>query len=155
MMKFLLSHSVVLSLFGLLSCRVVQADHGSSSGPVVGFDYEELSTKLPTALSDFTAVLDNEEAMVYLAGGCDSPDGNRFVKAFGEFACESISSSLFLFDLESLSFEETAPSLPVARYRHASVLVNKQIWLVGGRDVEDNLISTVDVSFAVTVERCC
>ena len=129
----------------LLLSSVVRADHRNASS-IVGFDYETLSTKLPTALSDFSVVLDEENGLAYLAGGCNSTDGNRFVEEYREFACESISSSLHIFDLRSLSFKTEPESLPVARYRHASVLANKQVWLVGGRDAADDLISTVDVS---------
>lgn len=136
------SHLSLLLLVGSGSVVVSQANEG---GTLVGFDLKTLPTALPEALSDFTAVLDNANRKAYLAGGCNSPDGNRFIEDYGSFACESISNKLYIFDLESLDFTETTEPMPVMRYRHASVLANNQVWLVGGRDLDDNLISSVDV----------
>lgn len=110
---------------------------------VTGFDFVALETRLPKALSDFTAVADYDAKKVYISGGCDSVNGNQFNQLFG-FVCDSISAGQYVFDLVTNEFsEETA--MPVPRYRHAAALVNNQVWLVGGRDVEDNLVETVDV----------
>jgi len=136
-----------LPLLLLCSSSVVQANHSvTNSTGLLGFDVETLSTSLPEALSDFTVVLDQENRKAYLAGGCNSTEGNRFVEDFGAFVCESISSKMYIFDLESLDFTETTDPMPQMRYRHASVFANNQVWLVGGRDLEDLLISSVDVS---------
>lgn len=146
-----------LLLLLLCSSTVVRASHGGDSTSLVGFDFETLSTPLPEALSDFTAVLDEENGRAYLAGGCNAPDGNRFAEDVGGFVCESISSKMYIFDLVSWNFTETASPMPVARYRHASVFVNNQVWLVGGRDLEDFLLPSVDVSlwcFSALYREC-
>ena len=78
----------------------------------------------------------------------DDPNGNSYVNVEdGDsfFACGSISSSFFEFDPEKEAFSELA-SLPKPRYRHSSAIANDKVWIVGGRDLEDNLISDVDVS---------
>jgi hypothetical protein len=36
--------------------------------------------------------------------------------------------------------------MPQARYRHAAEIIGSELWLIGGRDVEDNLITDIDVS---------
>ena len=36
--------------------------------------------------------------------------------------------------------------MPRERYRHASVAINNQVWLVGGRSLVDDLLENVDVS---------
>lgn len=35
--------------------------------------------------------------------------------------------------------------MPRGRYRHAAVAINNQLWLVGGRSLEDALLEDVDV----------
>jgi len=37
------------------------------------------------------------------------------------------------------------PPLPEARFRHAATLVNQKLYIIGGRDVNDNIITAVDV----------
>ena len=97
-------------------------------------------------------------SLVYLAGGCDSPNGNRYVEEIGELICESVSDALLAFDLSTESFvdETEIPRMPTPRYRHGSVFVHErnQIWLVGGRDVNDFLVSQVDVREFVCLFVC-
>jgi len=141
----LLPRSLPLLLLSSLSTTRVQANHTATD--VLRLDYTTLATTLPQALSDFSVVLDEDNAKAYLTGGCNSVTGNRFVAEFGAFVCESVSDALYVFDLTTESFitKATEP-LPEPRYRHAGVLANNQVWLVGGRDVQDFLISNVDVS---------
>jgi len=67
------------------------------------------------------------------------------VAEFGEFACLSLSNQLVTFDIATERVVSTV-DMPTARYRHAAVFVDQRLWLVGGRDEEDGLIGTVDVS---------
>jgi hypothetical protein len=101
---------------------------------------------LPKPLSDHTA--SEWKGLVYIAGGCDSP--YVFDIHTANFACGSISDSFFSFDpSQSTDHFASLPNLPRPRYRHSSVILNDQIWLVGGRDVHGNLIDSVDVSCAL------
>ena len=99
---------------------------------------------LPKALSDHAAT--SWRGLIYLSGGCDSPNGNEFLPDLGIFACTSLSDSFFSFD-PSKYFDHFVdlPNLPRSRYRHTSTAVNNKIWIVGGRDLNDNLLDTVDV----------
>ena len=103
-----------------------------------------LAVNLPKALSDHTAVVAGDN-LVYIAGGCDSPDGNIFEANYSFFFCPSVSSSFYAFDATAKTFMDL-PDLLRPRYRHASVALENHIFLVGGRDVDDNLIEEVDVS---------
>lgn len=104
--------------------------------------WEVLSTtSLPKPLSDLTATLSSSDK-VYIAGGCDSPLGNEFLEGF--FACSSISSALYEFDILQNSFT-TLAEMPQARYRHAAGIIDNQLWLIGGRTLQDDLIAEVDV----------
>jgi hypothetical protein len=79
----------------------------------------------------------------------DDELGNQFVATDddngGRFACSSLSKSLYTFDPEDEEFEQLV-DLPRPRYRHSSAIVKNKVWLVGGRDLVDNLIPEVDVS---------
>ena len=70
------------------------------------------------------------------------------------FACGSVSSSLYSFNPETSEFV-TLPDMPSERYRHASVAINNQVWLVGGRSLVDDLLEDVDVSAFFSFVRCC
>jgi N-acetylneuraminic acid mutarotase len=106
------------------------------------FLWETLKVSLPVAISDHTATRMGDK--VYIAGGCDSPNGNVWSGVFGVFICESVSSQFWVFDRLKESFTELQ-SMPTPRYRHAAVGVNNQIWLMGGRDVDDYINPTVAV----------
>lgn len=129
-------------LISLLSLGVAYAHKEE----VVGFTFAKLEgVRLPKPLSDFSISFDETSQLVYIAGGCDAELGNVYVAEYETFTCSSSSSVLYSFDRSTNSFETLAP-MPVARYRHGAVLINGKIWVLGGRDVADVLLSTVDVS---------
>lgn len=133
-MKFFLPFLTCLPLL----LDLVQAGHG------LELERTELEVKLPKAISDHTAALGSDN-LIYIAGGCDSPDGNIFDANGTFFYCPSVSSSFYAFDPTTMTFT-TLSDLPRPRYRHASVAIENHLFLVGGRDVEENLIVEVDVS---------
>jgi hypothetical protein len=113
--------------------------------------------QLPKPVSDHSSTFipadasSGTKAGIYIAGGCDSPNGNTYVDATGLqldfFLCESISDQLHIFDADTMTFKTSAVSLPRARYRHAAVHAQGKLWLVGGRTIpDDTIISEVDVS---------
>lgn len=128
-------------LLGLLvRATVTDAGHG------IELERTELDVKLPKAISDHTAVL-GSDGLIYIAGGCDNPDGNIFVEDGNSsfFECPSISSSFYAFDPATNEVMDL-PDLPRQRYRHGAVAIQNHIFLVGGRDAEDVLIQEIDVS---------
>jgi hypothetical protein len=72
----------------------------------------------------------------------DSPKGNEFSGDY--FFCATVSDDLYVFDAQDWSFG-TRDTLPRQRYRHCGEVINNQLWLLGGRDVDDGLLSEVDV----------
>jgi hypothetical protein len=64
------------------------------------------------------------------------------------FACDSLSTSFYAFNPTTETFE-VLEDTPRERYRHSGEAINNQIWLVGGRTVEDGLIAEVDVSYGM------
>lgn len=101
-------------------------------------------TKLPKPLSDVSASV-GQDGLIYIAGGCDSAFGSQYSDEEEKFLCNSVSSSFYAFDPETEQFT-TLPDMPAPRYRHAAVAINNQIWLVGGRDVDDQVQGEVHVS---------
>jgi len=106
------------------------------------------NVKIPTALSDNTATYVPSAGTILLAGGCNAKNGNTFIDAEGEeldfFYCGSISDKLYGFNPEDETFA-TLADLPRQRYRHAAVLAAGRLWLLGGRNVEDEVIAEIDV----------
>ena len=130
------SRSLYSYLLGLLLLR------STASGETT-FGWKELSAKLPKGLSDQTATRSGD--IVYLAGGCDAEEGNKWDEAAKFFLCFSISQAFFGFNLVTDTIIDDFPDMPIPRYRHAAVAANDKIWVVGGRDIDDNLIDQVDV----------
>lgn len=128
--------SVVLLVVGLLA-TVAYGDH-DVTWTIKG------NNRLPKPLSDFTATLIPGTSTVLLAGGCDSETGNVFVPDWSAFVCFSLSNKLYSYDIKTDQYNELA-DLPSARARHAAVIANNQLWLIGGRNDGDGLVGALDV----------
>lgn len=139
------------ALLLLFSERPVDAQSSSSSSAVSDsifksgnvFTWTPSKTVLPTPISDQSANLVGNQ--VYIAGGCNDTHGNVYNVSTGIFTARSIGNNFWMFDVETQNIT-ILPDLPTPRYRHAATAVNGQIWIMGGRDVVDNIITTVDVS---------
>jgi len=94
---------------------------------------------MPTKRSDMTAVVAGDKIIV--AGGCDR---NQDCSGADYCVCTSVTSKVEAFFPETNSWE-TLTSMPVPRYRHAAVNVDQKMFVFGGRDVSDNIITQVDV----------
>ena len=121
--------------------------------------FEVLATTIPRAISDHSASVHNPHGTIYIAGGCDDPLGNTFDANANVYACNSISSYVYKFDAINEEIVEL-PQMPRRRYRHASAIVNNQLWILGGRDFFDTLIPEIDVSIlfwplALMINLCC
>jgi N-acetylneuraminic acid mutarotase len=117
-------------------------------------NWKVLDVNLPTPLSDNTATYIKSTDMIYIAGGCNSPKGNTYVDLDGLeldfFLCESDSQSLYSFDGTTFT---TMADMPQPRYRHAAVVAQNKLWLIGGRTIpEDSIIADVDVRYLFSNE---
>lgn len=72
----------------------------------------------------------------------DSPRGNEFADDY--FFCATVSDDFYVFSPLEWTFG-SRETLPRQRYRHCAEIINNQLWLLGGRDVDDGLIAEVDV----------
>mmetsp|Transcript_32574 Transcript_32574/g.47519 ORF Transcript_32574/g.47519 Transcript_32574/m.47519 type:complete len:484 (+) Transcript_32574:188-1639(+) len=105
---------------------------------------------LPFPVSDltttFTIYNDDEGDVhngIYLLGGCLAPYADD-PSAPGEYTCHMASNRNFVFD-HLYRLYQKRHDMPRARYRHTSNAVGGRIWIVGGRDSEDNVIQEVDI----------
>lgn len=97
---------------------------------------------LPEQRSDMTATTVSDK--IYVIGGCkghqvscDWWDGCSY--------CPSVADTTLVYTPSSDSWETLEDDMPRERYRHSATVVGSSIYLIGGRDVDDNLISEVDV----------
>jgi hypothetical protein len=101
------------------------------------------------SIEQFSIVSARFWLLICLIDFTDDAEGNVYIPngdADGFFACGDISESFYEFDPLDNEFEKL-PNMPRPRYRHSSAIVGDQVWILGGRDVDDNLIPEVDVSF--------
>jgi hypothetical protein len=137
--------SLCWSSVALLLCLTIALSNAASSvDTILGLKYDSSTTSLVKGLSDHTANFDPETNLIFIAGGCDAADGN----VYKDFAlqCLDCSDEFYSFDPSNQELKRL-PNMPVERYRHAAVLVNKHLWVLGGRDKGDAVPETVDVSF--------
>lgn len=97
--------------------------------------------EMPMARSDMTATAVGVIGIkVYLVGGCVA-DQN----CGGEYCyCPEITNKTHIYNVGTDSYDTNVADAPRARYRHAAVEHNGSIYLFGGRDIADNLITEVD-----------
>ena len=110
--------------------------------------FEWNSVSMPFPVSDVMA--NYMDGVIIITGGCNSLKGNERVN-FGEgdlFACMSTSSKTLQFDPETNAFTELA-DMPNERQRHAAAVVNGELYLLGGRDSNDDLVKAIDVSVTI------
>jgi hypothetical protein len=134
-------------MLSLAACAALASAHENGHEEDLSAQYnivaEVLNNKMPTPLSDHTATLVGTK--VYIAGGCDDPNGNTWDTSGKAFYCGSVSNKFFVFDIVSQTFTNLT-DMPVKRYRHAAAATNGKIWVHGGRSLFDDIITQLLVS---------
>jgi N-acetylneuraminic acid mutarotase len=101
---------------------------------------------LPEARSDIVAVTVGSN--IYIFGGCNRvvewPADQPMYLVCAFDGPTSVSSDGFQYDPAKDSYT-ALPAAPNRRYRHASVALGGKIYLLGGADAFDNIVSAVDV----------
>jgi hypothetical protein len=128
-----------------MSVEPVIAAATANDTTVIGLQVDSSISNLPKGLSDHTANIDPETKLVYIAGGCDALNGNVYLN--NAFQCLDISDDFFSYDISTKTFTNLT-RMPMERYRHATVLINQHLWVLGGRDKDDFIPTTVDVSMS-------
>lgn len=119
------------------------------AAPKVGaHSWDNLPETLPKPLSDMTATLipaemNNGDDIIYIAGGCSSEKGNENVGG-NDFYCLEVTNEMYAFNVKTKTFAKMK-NMPEPRYRHAAVEIYGKLYIVGGRDVEDNLVAAINV----------
>jgi len=118
------------------------------------FEHEWHSKKsMPAKRSDMSATTVDDA--IYLVGGCALDQAWDGSTTWGGYSCggsatNGISASTYRYFPKTNTFDTTLPDAPRPRYRHAAAAVNKKIYLFGGVDGPDKIISEVDVLDTVT-----
>jgi len=97
-------------------------------------------TSMPTPRSDLSAVVVNN-AFVLVAGGCVS---QTCPAELSYCTCQAVTTKLEAFYPTNSTWITLAP-LPRQRFRHGAAVVNGKMYLIGGRDNTDTIITEVDV----------
>ncbi len=95
---------------------------------------------LPFALSDFTATLVPNRGRIVIVGGCDEDQVAEDEWTF----CPSISKKVLLYDYAADTWSRGLDA-PRERYRHAAATDGRKLYVLGGRDVAENLVPRTDV----------
>jgi hypothetical protein len=140
--------SSVRSLSKLLSIGVFLSCVPSSTSSGRNIQWIELTAKIPVAVSDMIATPLGDK--IIITGGCS--EGNYRDVITGDFFCEGITNAVSAFIPASGTFKTLAP-MPRERYRHGAAVVNNKLYVIGGRDLADNLISSVDVRSSMSFQN--
>ena len=95
---------------------------------------------LPFALPDFTATLVPNRGRIIIVGGCDEDQVAEDEWTF----CPSISKKVLLYDYAADAWSRGLDA-PRERYRHAAATDGQKLYVLGGRDVAENLVPETDV----------
>lgn len=119
--------------------------------------FEWNTLKMPFPLSDMMANYydggsddgsgNKKKEIIIITGGCNAPNGNERVN-FGDgdlFACMSTSNKTLIFDPYENTFV-IMDDMPHERQRHAATIIDDNLYLLGGRDSNDELVTAIDVS---------
>ena len=96
----------------------------------------------------YTCMQQPEQGFIVVFGGCDSPGGNERNKTndLVTFYCTSVTNATYIFNPFKNTFQRMADA-PHPRYRHVAAVFNGELYVLGGRDLADNLVTAIDVSF--------
>eukprot|EP00640_Fibrocapsa_japonica_P000372 CAMPEP_0113939490 /NCGR_PEP_ID=MMETSP1339-20121228/5799_1 /TAXON_ID=94617 /ORGANISM="Fibrocapsa japonica" /LENGTH=374 /DNA_ID=CAMNT_0000943001 /DNA_START=44 /DNA_END=1165 /DNA_ORIENTATION=- /assembly_acc=CAM_ASM_000762 len=94
---------------------------------------------LPNVLSDNTCTTVGDK--IYLIGGCN---GEQVSDGQGGYYCDSITDAVIEFRISNMGSTTLSSTAPQKRYRHAAVLWENEIYLFGGRDENDVIITAID-----------
>ena len=129
----------------LLAAAVLAAHAGLGAARIVGnvnFTIEwRQEQPMPFAVSDQSATTLGDA--IYLVGGCIQDQESHPTEA-GWYVCPRIGNATLRFDVLDGTYTRLADA-PRERYRHAAVGLGEKVYVLGGRDVNDTLVTAVDV----------
>jgi len=92
---------------------------------------------MPTARSDMYA--NTVGSYMYVIGGCIVSQAT-----FGASGCPNLTNVNEIYDPIQDTWSTGAPAL-TARYRHSTAVVGNKIYVISGRDGQDNVITTTEI----------
>eukprot|EP01114_Cavostelium_apophysatum_P003639 TRINITY_DN136_c0_g1_i1.p1 TRINITY_DN136_c0_g1~~TRINITY_DN136_c0_g1_i1.p1 ORF type:complete len:359 (-),score=70.23 TRINITY_DN136_c0_g1_i1:39-1115(-) len=101
-------------------------------------EFEQLDAAMPTARSDMTSVVVGDNIIV--AGGCVT----QACTSAANCTCSEITAVVEAFVPSSQSWV-VLPDMPAARFRHGAAVIGTKMFVIGGRDVFDEVQKTTFV----------
>ena len=111
----------------------------------------EQTVSMPESLSDMTATTftdidygdsDGYNHRIYIVGGCNSDqvcsDGTSLTYCY----CSSVVNKCYYYKVQNKSWKVCA-TMPVPRYRHVAAKFRQYLYVAGGRDVSDNIVTSI------------
>ena len=96
---------------------------------------------LPTAVADVTATVLPSQNMIVLVGGCD---GGQSCSSGPFCGCTNVTNAVQIYNPSTETWM-VGPPAPSPRFRHSAALIDSKLYILGGRDIADNVLASVDV----------
>mmetsp|Transcript_24498 Transcript_24498/g.26797 ORF Transcript_24498/g.26797 Transcript_24498/m.26797 type:complete len:489 (-) Transcript_24498:178-1644(-) len=147
------STQMIFFVFAFLLHMKLAASSSSQTSDNLDFVGFHEKTKMPYKASDMVAVTfpsstfsDDEGARIYLTGGCAKDQvctvTNVTTNALSCY-CPEVNNDLSYYSPRDSTWH-TCSSMLRQRYRHMATKIGNYLYVIGGRDVNDNLITAID-----------
>ena len=112
------------------------------SATMSGYSAFESLSDMPYAVSDYNIAIDNTTGYVYIAGGCDTAQTCAGPLTGFSCVCSELTNKALKYDIPNDAWS-TLADMPGALYRHVGGLLDGKFYVIGGRDVNDNLVTSM------------
>ena len=105
-------------------------------------------TAMPETLSDITATTftdvdygdaDDYNHRIYILGGCDM---DQVCTSPTACYCSSVANTCYYYKVQNKSWK-VCSDMPVPRYRHVAAKMGQYLYIAGGRDVYDSVVTSI------------
>ncbi len=85
----------------------------------------------------------DDDARIYIVGGCIS--NQTFDATLDMYICTDVTNKITYYKPYQNIWVDNLTPAPTARFRHVAARLGTKLYIAGGRDVYDTIISTIDV----------
>mmetsp|Transcript_64175 Transcript_64175/g.144753 ORF Transcript_64175/g.144753 Transcript_64175/m.144753 type:complete len:416 (-) Transcript_64175:201-1448(-) len=125
-----------MNLFRFLVLLLPTVARGHGDHEKENLEKWNVHAPLPYSVSDQSANTIGDK--IYLVGGCTGHQVG--------YTCPSISNKVAIYDPKTDTYDiTTAPPTPTPRYRHSAAVLHGKLYIMGGRDLNDAVVSSTEV----------
>lgn len=84
-----------------------------------------------------------DDARIYIVGGCIS--NQTYDASLDMYICTQVSNKVSYYKPSRDVWKKDLAPAPTARFRHVAARLGAKLYIAGGRDVSDSIVSTIDV----------